>query len=158
MDLLDRLSSKIKIDPDSGCWLWTATRGPSDKFQYGQIRVGGRQGRVLTAHRVMYELVVGPVDDSLVLDHLCRNTLCVNPAHVEPVTQQINVLRGVGNAAQNAAKTHCAHGHELSGSNLRILYNGKRCCRACRSKYDRNHYARKVEGTVRRAYRRREAG
>ena len=153
MDLLDRLSSKIRIESTSGCWLWTAsTRGPSSDFQYGQIRVGTQ---VLTAHRVVYELVVGPVEDGMVLDHLCRNTLCVNPAHVEPVTQRVNVRRGVGTAAENARKTHCDRGHAMTGENLRILYNGKRCCRACHRDWCREDYRRRAGGSVR-SYRRRE--
>lgn len=68
----------------------------------------------MAAHRAMFELVNGPVPDGLDLDHLCRNTLCVNPDHLEPVTRRENVLRGEGRSAQNARRTTCLHGHELT--------------------------------------------
>lgn len=125
MDFVARLSSKILLDPASGCWEWQAsTRGPTPEHQYGQVRVAGR---VLDAHRVIFELVVGPVPAGLVLDHLCRNTRCVNPGHLEPVTQRENVLRGTAPAALNARKTTCAAGHEL------VVVGSRRRCRTCRS-------------------------
>jgi hypothetical protein len=134
MDLVARLTSKIRIDPDSGCWVWTAsTRGPSDLHQYGQIRVGGRGGQVRSAHRVMFELVMGAVPDDLVIDHLCRNTRCVNPAHLEPVTNRENVLRGDGHSAVNARRVVCASGHPLVGQNVLIVGpTRRRRCRTCK--------------------------
>jgi hypothetical protein len=68
----------------------------------------------------------------LTLDHLCRNKACVNPAHLEPVTNRENVLRGVGLSAENARKTHCKRGHPLSGDNVVVSKGGrKRRCVAC---------------------------
>lgn len=101
--LLDRLSRKFTVG--DGCWEWTAYR---DAQGYGKVRVG-RQ--TFGAHRVVYELMVGPVPDGLQLDHLCRNRGCVRPAHLEPVTQRENILRGEGIAAQEARSTACPRGH-----------------------------------------------
>lgn len=131
MSLIERLSSKISIDVESGCWVWTAsTRGPDERHQYGQIRVGQR---VLDAHRVIYALTVADPGD-MPLDHLCRNTRCVNPEHLEPVDQRTNVLRGEAPAAANARKTLCARGHELFGSNLYVSPDGRhRRCRTCKA-------------------------
>lgn len=93
----------------SGCWVWRgATVG---RKGYGCIR--SRQGARM-AHRFFYENLVGPIPDGLVLDHLCRNRLCVNPAHLEPVTDRENILRGEGLAAICAARTHCACGKPLT--------------------------------------------
>jgi hypothetical protein len=81
-------------------------------------------------------LLVGPIPEGKQLDHLCRNRACINPEHLEPVTAKENILRGESFSAKNARKTHCIHGHELSGDNLRILKHG-RVCLECRRTKDR---------------------
>ena len=93
--LADRFWSKVQKQ-ESGCWIWTGTR--TRDGGYGQIRLPGLYapliGPMRLAHRVAYELLVGPIPAGLVLDHLCRNRRCVNPAHLEPVTQRVNIQRG----------------------------------------------------------------
>lgn len=112
-------------DPDA-CWPWPgATRGAG----YGTIRAFGRNN-VLT-HRLAYELAVGPIPEGLVIDHLCRNTRCVNPSHLEPVTPRENTLRGRGIAASNAQKTHCPAGHPYDEENTYLIKTGGRMCRTC---------------------------
>lgn len=86
--LVPRLESKIEFT--DGCWLW---RGGQDGKGYGRVFVFGRGA--MGAHVATYELLVGPVPEGLHLDHLCRTPLCVNPAHLEPVTNAENVRRGV---------------------------------------------------------------
>ncbi|NEE06902.1 HNH endonuclease [Streptomyces sp. SID7499] len=127
--LADRFWCKVQRNPD-GCWLWTAATFKATG--YGQFREGGRGSRVRTAHRVAYELLVGSVPAGLQLDHLCRNRRCVNPAHLEPVTNRENGLRGTSFAAVNAAKTHCVRGHAFDTDNtLTSPATGHRRCRAC---------------------------
>lgn len=91
-------------EPMSGCWLWIGT---IDKGGYGSANwnIGGR--RVQTAYRIAYTVLVGEYQEDLELDHLCRNTLCVNPAHLEPVTQLINLMRSNAPSALNARKEAC---------------------------------------------------
>jgi HNH endonuclease len=90
------------------------------------------------AHRVVYETLVGPIPDGLVIDHLCRNPRCVRPDHMEPVTNQVNVLRGIGITALRKQKTHCPAGHAYSLENTRYSKEGKRNCRTCaRDRYRR---------------------
>jgi hypothetical protein len=86
--LLDRMADKFTVG--DGCWEW----GGAKSDGYGQIRSGGR-GPLLKAHTVMYELLVGPVPEGLMLDHLCRHRGCVRPDHLEPVTNQENARRGL---------------------------------------------------------------
>ena len=107
------------------CWLWTAS---VNKSGYGQF---GSHSHKFAAHRFSFELHKGPIPDGLELDHLCRNRLCVNPAHLEPVTTRTNLMRGVSFSAKNHAKRECLRGHAFSGDNLRFAPDGHRRCRAC---------------------------
>lgn len=120
-----RLSRSIDYRGPDSCWIWHGSRLPDG---YGQIRINGR---TRGAHRVVYELLVGPIPDGLTLDHLCRTHACVNPRHLEPVTMRENTLRGVGPSARNATATHCHRGHEFTEANTHT-WNGHRSCRACR--------------------------
>jgi hypothetical protein len=121
---LDRLLDKTAAGW-GGCIVWTGVL----RNGYGVISSGNRW---LRAHRVAYELLVGPIPDGLVLDHLCRNTRCINPHHLEPVTVRENTLRSpIALSAINARKTHCPAGHEYSPENTYLRANGHRACRAC---------------------------
>lgn len=112
------------------CWIWRAAHSHNG---YGRFQAGRRGEGVKAAHRVAFELARGPIPEGLVLDHLCRNPKCVNPDHLEPVTQRINVLRGTSPAARNARVEVCPRGH----SNWRITSQGRRLCRDCRNAYKR---------------------
>lgn len=115
-------------DPNSGCWLWS---GATTKAGYGVLNLSRK---VHLAHRMSYELFIGPIPEGLQLDHLCRIRCCVNPKHLEPVTNQENARRGLGGkwfGKIQSAKTHCPFGHEYSQENT-MLQKGHRLCRTCR--------------------------
>lgn len=97
--------AKTSPCPMSGCWLWYGARSSTG---YGNFNHAGRTHR---AHRFAYVSLVGEVGPGLHIDHLCRTPLCVNPAHMEPVTPRVNTMRGTGLAATNAAKQFCLAGH-----------------------------------------------
>lgn len=117
---VDRFWAKVQKRPGRGCWNWTAATLQG----YGIFRLDG--GTMARAHRVAYELLVGPIPDGLTLDHLCRNPGCVKPSHLEPVTLSENVRRA------HANKARCKHGHLFTEENTRRLRNGRRECRECR--------------------------
>lgn len=124
MDILERFTSKYEVDAQN-CWTWKASKL---KAGYGLFH----DTKLVTAHRWSYKYYKGKIPFGLVIDHLCKNTSCVNPEHLEAVTQQINYLRG--NALSNP-RTHCQNGHEYTEANtLRVTGQRGRICRTCKSK------------------------
>lgn len=133
-----------KVDRSGDCWLWTAGLFSTG---YGQFKCDGRpQG----AHRIAYELLVGPIPEEHELDHVCHSVAaaaglcdggsgcphraCVNPDHLEPVAHIDNIRRGLTGrvrAAQQRAKTHCPQGHPYDEANT-YWYHGGRQCLACK--------------------------
>ena len=119
--------ARSDVDPETGCWVWRLYK---DKLGYGYCHVAKDISKM--AHRVSLTVARGPIPDGLEVDHLCRNTSCVNPDHLEAVTQRENIRRApLSPATLNAAKTHCVNGHEFTASNTRVDPNRGRICRAC---------------------------
>jgi hypothetical protein len=129
---------KVKIDTETGCWVYT---GYVDRYGYGQMV---RNRKHYAVHRFVYERLVGPIPEGLQLDHLCHDETCptpgnkcphrrcCNPDHLKPATRLENCGRGVGqgNPALRA-KTHCPKGHSYEGDNLKLSKTGGRSCRTC---------------------------
>lgn len=134
-----RLRSKIAIDDASGCWNFT---GSTTANGYGRVFDGSRTD---WAHRVYYRASGRMTPKGLYLDHLCRNRRCVNPSHLDLVTNQVNVVRGLGPQAtrdRHRRQTLCKRGHPLEGENIRLSPSGSRICRACSLEHGRASRAR----------------
>lgn len=129
----------VRKNESSGCWEWA---GNKLRLGYGHFKLNGKNRK---AHRVSYELLKGPIPLGLTIDHLCRNTSCVNPDHLEPVTQRVNVLRSNNQAARNARKTHCKHGHEFTAENTVIVPLGRQCRLCLRAACRRHDSKRKAD-------------
>lgn len=123
--LEERLRSRYQVDDVTSCWNWT---GAISAGKYGSLYSNGRMQK---AHRLSYELSCGSIPDGLDLDHLCRNTRCINPAHLEPVTRSEN-LRRSPIMDRHSHKTRCPNGHPYEGENLHVRTNGHRVCVTCR--------------------------
>lgn len=121
MDFWNRTES----EPITGCWLWLGSVTPNG---CGKIKW---RGRYMSTHRLAYTLAGGTLLPGLVIDHLCRQVCCVNPCHLQQVTQRENVFRTNAMSVRNARKTHCNDGHPFAGDNLRIAASGERVCRTC---------------------------
>jgi hypothetical protein len=101
--------------PVNGCLIWTGARSG----RYGQMRL---HGRVHFTHRVAYELARGPIPDGLTVDHLCENTLCVYPAHLDLCTSSENSRRAI--ARWRERRIRCLRGHQLTAG---ATYKDGRC-------------------------------
>jgi hypothetical protein len=124
---MPRFMEKVVIEP-SGCWEWSAFVDPGGyaRFYFN--------GPAMLAHRFSYEAHVGPIPPALEIDHVCRNTRCVNPAHLEAVTADENFRR------VSEARTHCRNGHPYDDANTYVAPGERRrycriCCAANSKKY-----------------------
>lgn len=145
--LFARFWEKVEIEDPDGCWEWKGSITTHSRGGYGVIylrKVDGVQ-KTARAHRVAYEMLTGPIPEGLVIDHLCRNRSCVNPAHMEAVTDEENKLRGHA----SARKTKCIHGHELTAENTIHDHRGWRKCRTCQNEHNlRWYHTRKVRSAL----------
>jgi hypothetical protein len=129
-----------------GHWLWM---GEELRNGYGRISTRNKpspSGSTL-AHRVSWELRIGPIPENLVIDHVCRVKLCVrpHPDHLELVTSLENVRRGL----HGELRTHCNYGHELTPENTRLGNDGARRCRSCARRWWADARKRKREAGLR---------
>ena len=115
-----------RVEKSEACWEWI---GRKDRDGYGVFSMGRDNVR---AHRWFYERFVAAIPAGLVMDHLCRDRACVNPCHLEPVTNHENLLRGEGVAARSASRTSCPRLHEYA-----LRGDGTRYCPTCHRERER---------------------
>lgn len=126
--VVDRILARC-IEDERGCWVW---QGYCDGKGYGYVWATGKHLRV---HRVVYRALIAEFPEGLQSDHLCRNTSCCNPWHIEPVTNQVNSQRRSRHGAPRG--TECARGHTFTPATTITRANGSRTCRTCNQMRDR---------------------
>lgn len=120
---------RFQVCLSKGCWFWD---GPVNRNGYSRTTI---DGRTIVLHRLIYQIMKGPLTKKKVLDHLCRERRCCNPDHLQPVTVKENTRRGESGPGRNARKATCKRGHKLSGANVRIRKRAggtERVCKACK--------------------------
>lgn len=129
----------------NGCWVW---QGYKNKLGYGRMNF---RGKVRYTHRIIMELIGEIKNESLVVDHVCRNSSCCNPNHLRMVTQQTNSIENSESIpAANAKKTHCKRGHEFTEENTYRFasFKGRRLCKICRNKQTVTSRRKNLQSTV----------
>ena len=143
-NLPQRFLEKIIIDQETGCCIWTGSHVGKVGYGYFWSKSGSCR-----AHKFCYESIIGPVPKGMELDHLCRNTLCVLPYHLEPVSHLENVRRGVSSETSGKyqkEKTHCVNGHEFNNKNTYYPNPKHRQCRICKSVREKERRRKIKEG------------
>lgn len=134
------------LRPEDGCWTY---QGHRDHKGYGKAAITLNGRKHSRAHRAAYEMLVGPIPEGLQLDHLCRNRSCVNPSHLEPVTNQENGYRGQApGIVIHLAGEACAKGHRYVEGSFSILKTGGRRCLICQRARYKAWYDRQATGEL----------
>ena len=147
--LSERFAKGYVVDDSTGCWVWRKGKNNHGYGMISEYSPDRTRNCMKLAHRVAYQLHVGSIPEGKVLDHLCRNPACCNPDHLEPVTQKVNLVRGVWPKKPLDA---CRNGHAMTGANLILAeYAGrggrkgiKRVCRQCGRDKALRHYRKKT--------------
>lgn len=133
---IDRIFSRISINPNTNCWNWT---GAQDGAGYGVV---GWRNQSVRIHRLIYSYLIYPIPAGRgknipVCDHLCNNRRCCNPDHIQIVTNKENILRGNGQSSINSKKIYCNNGHQLPEQRNT---QGTRSCKICLKEYNKKYH------------------
>lgn len=131
---MKRLSEVDYIEDENGCWIWQLGKsGGGYGVKWDRVR-----RKQMGAHRWYYEQANGEIPDGMCIDHLCRVRACVNPDHLEAVTNSANLGRG-----PRVAGDECKRGHKRTEENTYFTPDGRRRCRVCTRSYMSEYHQRR---------------
>lgn len=142
-DVFRRFASKTKFDPETKCWEWTGHKTKEGYGLFDRFDKHEEKWWAQSAHRFSYEIYRGDIPEGLQLDHLCKNTGCVNPSHLEPVTAYENTHRSDSLTAKYALRDRCKHGHVYEEGSHKVHPRFGRVCLVCHRKRCREYMERK---------------
>lgn len=90
------------VEKTDGCWNWTGRS--LNKKGYGQIGMGGKGAKHITAHRLSYIIHNGNIPEGMIILHSCDNPNCVNPSHLRSGTQSENILEAIAKGRKTPPK------------------------------------------------------
>ena len=139
------------MNPKTGscCWLWTGHMNGT----YGRFHI---DGRMQYAHRVAYELFVGPVPSGYDIDHDteevgCHNPACVNPGHVLPALPNSNKQRRRGCQANSKSGERGVRWDEKRGHWVGVVgANNKRYAKASKDRAVVSEWVREMRARLHR--------
>jgi hypothetical protein len=125
--------TSVICEIESKCWIWKKTINANGYGVLNNVLYKNKR-----AHRVSYEVFVGPIKDKMQINHVCKKRACVNPNHLEQITHAKNGSREKARH-HNSLKTHCIRGHEYNEENTSRIIRKKghdgwvlRSCKVCR--------------------------
>jgi len=122
---------RIIPEPNTGCWLWIM------RSELRGYPLAGFSGKTVRVSRLSYEAFIGEIPKGMTIDHKCGVKCCLNPAHLDAVSDEENRRRAGVPSYINSQKNECIHGHPLFGDNVTPRSDGKRRCVTCQSLRDR---------------------
>jgi hypothetical protein len=126
MTEINKILSDCKLSK-TGCIEWQ--RGRIGSNFYSGIYYNKR---TWAGHRLIWTLTFGPIPEKQYVMHKCDNPICINIHHLSIGTPKDNMVDKMKKNRHHCQhKTHCPHGHEYAGENLRFDKHGHRICRAC---------------------------
>jgi hypothetical protein len=142
-DPLDRFMEKVSVEPNSGCWLWTASVSPSGYAKFGITRSVS-----VEAHAWAYRRFRGDVPRGWDVHHKCEVKCCVNPNHLQAIEKATHREITDTPCSRNKKKSHCLNGHPFDEKNTHYDKNGGRSCRACHSIRQNSARAKRLGGPL----------
>lgn len=121
---MERFWAKVDKRGPEECWLWTGAI--VRKYGMFAVRLNGKR-YMKKAHRIAYEIFMGPIPEGLVLDHICHVESCVNPFHLRPATVKQNAENRTGANSNSGSGVRGVHATGRSGKwKVAVIHNGKR--------------------------------